>query len=159
MKLSEIFPWAIPVEIRYFRAKSEVWGSRYRDCTKSTLATIFEVFKKSQNLKSILDKSLLNEKVVFLHKNNSFLGFILRGVLAKNFIFWDFRLDPMSVQRPMWLPYTSNEAQKGLKASRIAKRNLSESFVELTLTVWKLWPEKWQWGLMSASTPFWDHCA
>ena len=86
MKLSEIFPWAIPVEMRYFRAKSEVWGSRYRDFTKSTLATIFEDFKKSQNLKSILDKSLLNEKVVFLHKNNSFLGFrthklILRGVL------------------------------------------------------------------------------
>ena len=88
MKLSEIFPWAIPVEMRYFGAKSEVWGSRYRDFTKSTSATIFEAFKKSQNLKSILDKSLLNEKVVFLHKNNSFLGFrtqklILRGVLAQ----------------------------------------------------------------------------
>ena len=88
MKLSEIFPWAIPVEMRYYRAKSEVWGSRYRDFTKSTSATIFEDFKKSQNLKSILDKSLLNEKVVFLHKNNSFLGFraqklILRGVLVQ----------------------------------------------------------------------------
>ena len=75
MKLSEIFPWAIPDEMRYFGAKSKVWGSRYRDFTKRSSATISEAFKKSQNLKFILDKSLLNEKVVFLHKNNSFLGF------------------------------------------------------------------------------------
>ena len=88
MKLSGNFPCAIPVKMRYFRAKSEVWGSRYRDFTKCSSDTIFKIFKKSQNLKCILDKSLLNKKVVFLHKNNSFLGFrtqklILRCVLAQ----------------------------------------------------------------------------
>ena len=52
----------------------------------------FRGLQKSQNLKFILDKSLLNEKVVFLHKNNSFWGFrtqklILRGVLAQKTMF------------------------------------------------------------------------
>ena len=88
MKLSGNLPWAIPVEMRYFGAKLEVRGSGYRDFTKCSSDKILETFKKSQNLKCILDKSLLNKKVVFLHKNNSFWGFrtqklILRGVLAQ----------------------------------------------------------------------------
>ena len=44
--------------------------------------------KKNQNFNFTLEKSLLNKKVVFLHKNNSFWGIwaiklIFRGVLAQ----------------------------------------------------------------------------
>ena len=51
MKLSEIFRWAILLEMRYFRAKSQVRVSQYRDFTKRTSAKIFGALKKSQNLK------------------------------------------------------------------------------------------------------------
>ena len=47
-----------------------------------------EAPQKSLNFNFILEKSLFNKKVVFLHKNNSFFGFgalklILVGVLAQ----------------------------------------------------------------------------
>jgi hypothetical protein len=115
----------------------------------------FRDLQKSQNLKCILDKSLLNKKVVFLQK---LIKIDFKGCFGQKLHDLGFSFRPNDCQSSMWLPYTSNVAQKGLKASRIAKCILSESFVEITLTVWKLCPEKWQWGLMSASTPFWDHC-
>ena len=43
---SEIFRWAIPLEMRYFRAKSQVRVSRYRDFTKLTSAIISKAFQK-----------------------------------------------------------------------------------------------------------------
>ena len=134
MKLSGNFPWAIPVKMRYFGAKSEVGGSRYRYFTKCSSDKIFETFKKSQNLKCILDKSLLNKKVVFLHKNNSFLGFrtqklILRGVLAQKPCFRHFCLDPPVFQSLLWPPHTCDIARKCLKSTGIGKRKNSESFV------------------------------
>ena len=65
----------------------EAQGPRYRDFEIDTSTKKSEVCKKSQNFNFILEKSLLNKKVVFLHKNNSFFGprslkVILAGVLA-----------------------------------------------------------------------------
>ena len=68
----EIFSWAIPLKMRYFRAKLQEQVLRYHNCTKRTSATISGAFKKSQNLKFIPDKHKLMKKLYFLHKNNSF---------------------------------------------------------------------------------------
>ena len=128
MKHSEIFSWPISVEMRYFWAKSELQRSRYRDFTNFISPT------KSQNFKFILDKSLLNEKVVFIHKNNSFLGFrtqkmILRGVLTKKHIFFNFHIGPLVFPSRQWTPHTSYFAWKCLKMTGIGKEKISESFV------------------------------
>ena len=82
------FSSGIPVKMRYFRDKSEVRGVEISRFYKMQFGYNFRDLKKSLNLMCIPDKSLLNKKVVFLHKNNSFLGFrtqklILGGVLAQ----------------------------------------------------------------------------
>ena len=114
-----------------FRSK---WDTFESNRNFSTFAIISVAFKKSQNLKYILDKSLQNKKVVFLHKNNSFLGFrtqklILRVFWPKIHVFRHFRLAPPVFQSLLWPPHTRDFAQKHLKSTEIGKQKNSESFV------------------------------
>ena len=75
--------------------------------------------KNGQNFNFILEQSLLNKKVVFLHKNNSFLGFgpqklILGGVLGLKPHFWGI-FDRLT-SRPK-LPMTDLNTLAGSKRS------------------------------------------
>ena len=105
--------------------------------------------KKIKKFNFILEKKFFFEKLYFSIKITYFLvlgpyNYFLGVFWPKNLIFRRFHLDMHISRSLLWLPYKRDFAPNRFKWSGIANWKMSENFVGLSLTVWQIWPEKWQ---------------
>ena len=107
------------------------------------------LWKKIKKIQLHPRKKVFFEKLFFCIKITYFLvlgpyNYFLGVFWPKKLIFRRFHLDMHVSRSLLWLPYKRDFAPNRFKWSGIANWKMSENFVGLSLTVWQIWPEKWQ---------------